>query len=109
MRFHLDENIADAVADGLRRHHIDVTTTHDAGLSGEMDDAHIEFARLHQRIIFTQDRDFLALAASCVRHHGLVYCHQQTRTIGQMIAFLVLLNECVGESEMPNRIEYVLP
>jgi hypothetical protein len=32
MRFHLDEHIANAIADGLRRRRIDVTTTVDAAL-----------------------------------------------------------------------------
>jgi hypothetical protein len=32
--FHLDEHVAPAVADGLRRRSIDVSTTVDAGLVG---------------------------------------------------------------------------
>lgn len=34
IRFHLDEHIDPAVADGLRRRHIEVTTAAEAGLLG---------------------------------------------------------------------------
>ena len=32
IRFHLDENVSNAIADGLRQRGIDVTTTSEAGL-----------------------------------------------------------------------------
>ena len=44
IRFHLDEHGNSAVADGLRRLGIDVTTTSDAGLLGADDTDHIAFA-----------------------------------------------------------------
>ena len=34
IRFHLDEHVAHAIAEGLRRRGVDVTTTTDAGLLG---------------------------------------------------------------------------
>lgn len=38
IRFHLDENCGNAIAEGLRRRGIDATTTHDAGLIGASDE-----------------------------------------------------------------------
>src|SRR4051794_23988430 len=44
IRFHLDEHIDVAVAQGLRRRGIDVTTTDDTRLVGADDPEHIAFA-----------------------------------------------------------------
>ena len=44
MKFHTDEHIATAVAEGLRRRGFDVTTTHEAGLRGASDEAQLEYA-----------------------------------------------------------------
>ncbi|MFI5458618.1 MAG: DUF5615 family PIN-like protein [Isosphaerales bacterium] len=41
VRFHLDEHVPPAIAAGLRRRGIDVTTTSDAGLAGADDIDHI--------------------------------------------------------------------
>ena len=44
MRFHLDEHLPHAIAEGLRRRGIDVTTTVEAGLRGASDDVHLAYA-----------------------------------------------------------------
>lgn len=41
MRFHLDEHVAHAIAHGLRRRGIDVTTTVETGLLSAPDDDHL--------------------------------------------------------------------
>jgi hypothetical protein len=41
LRFHLDESVASAVAAGLRRRGIDVTTATDAGLRQANDEVHL--------------------------------------------------------------------
>jgi len=44
MRFHLDEHIHSAVAAGLRRRGIDVTTAAEVELLGADDEKHLAFA-----------------------------------------------------------------
>ncbi len=61
LRFHLDEHIDTAIADGLRRRGIDVTTTAEAGLRGAGDEAHVAFALSEGRVLVTNDADFLRL------------------------------------------------
>jgi predicted nuclease of predicted toxin-antitoxin system len=61
VRFHLDENVDPAVADGLRRRGVDVTTPGDVGLIGASDARHLEFATREQRVIVTHDEDFFTL------------------------------------------------
>ncbi len=107
IRFHLDEHVPHAVADGLRRLGIDVTTTTDVGLLGAEDADHIAFGLAQCRVIFTEDDDFLALAAAGVAHAGLGYCRQNTRTIGDIIRALELIWEVYEPDELTNRIEFI--
>ena len=66
MRFHLDEHLPHAIAEGLRRRGIDVTTTVEAGLRGASDDVHLAYALEQRRVIVTNDPDFLVLAQLCL-------------------------------------------
>jgi Domain of unknown function (DUF5615) len=43
IRFHLDENVDPAIATGLKRHGIDVTTTADAGLLRAPDEEQVAY------------------------------------------------------------------
>jgi predicted nuclease of predicted toxin-antitoxin system len=106
IRFHLDEHIAKAVANGLRRLGIDVTTSADAGLLGASDPEQLAYALAEGRVFFTQDSDFLALAG-VTQHAGIVYCDQNTRTIGQMVRGLQLLWDVYEPDEMQNRVEFI--
>jgi predicted nuclease of predicted toxin-antitoxin system len=107
IRFHLDENCTKAIALGLRRHGIDVTTTPEARLLGALDEEHAAYALNEARVIFTQDRDFLRINAVGVPHAGIAYCEKDTRSIGEIIAALVLLWEIYEPQEMTNRVEYI--
>jgi uncharacterized protein DUF5615 len=107
IRFHLDENCPRAVAAGLRRRGIDVTTTPEAGLLEATDDEQDAYALTQGRVIFTQDEDFLALHASETRHAGIAYCKKDTRTIGEIIRGLVLIWEVYDPEEMENRVEFL--
>jgi predicted nuclease of predicted toxin-antitoxin system len=106
IRFHLDEHVAHAIAEGLRRRGADVTTTTDAGLLGSTDPQQLAYALAGGRVIFTEDRDFLALAGG-TEHAGIAYCDQGTRTIGQIVRGLELLWEVYEPEEMRNRIEFI--
>jgi predicted nuclease of predicted toxin-antitoxin system len=58
LRFHLDENCPNAIADGLRRRGIDVTTTPGASLISASDEEQTAYALAAGRVIFTMDKDF---------------------------------------------------
>ena len=53
IRFHLDENVDHAVAQGLRLRGVDVTTTTDVDLIGATDIEQLSFAFRENRVIFT--------------------------------------------------------
>jgi hypothetical protein len=107
IRFQLDEHCDPAIAHGLRRLGIDVTTTPEVGLIGRTDEEQVAHALPLGRVIFTQDRDDLRLHASGKPHAGIAYCHQQSRGIGETIDLLVLIWEVYESEEMAGRVEYL--
>jgi predicted nuclease of predicted toxin-antitoxin system len=107
LRFHLDEHIPHAIAHGLRRRDIDVTTTSDAGLLNASDEEHIAFALQYERVILTADIDFLKLAATGISHAGIVFCPLGTIHIGVVVRYLAFMNECLTPQEMANHVEYI--
>ena len=107
IRFHLDESVAPAVAEGLRRRGIDVTTTQEAGLSGATDEEQLTFARREKRVLVTQDADFLRLHRRGVPHAGIAYYDPGSRTIGQLVRRLVLIYELLQPKEMESHVEFI--
>jgi predicted nuclease of predicted toxin-antitoxin system len=107
IRFHLDENVDPAVAEALRRRGVDVTTTHDTHLLGATDAEHLGHALSQGRVIVTHDEDFLSLIAQAPEHPGIAYCHCEARTIGQIIAALMLIRDCLTAADMQNHVEFL--
>ena len=77
IRFHLDEHVPYAIAEGLRR--------------SATDDVHLAYAVEQRRVVVTNDPDFLVLAQEDRPHMGIAYCDQGRRSIGEMIRRLVVL------------------
>lgn len=107
IRFHLDEHVHPAVAAGLRRLGADVTTTADAALLGATDPTQAGYAAATGRVLFTQDQDFLAFAAAGADHPGIVYCRQNSRSIGDIVRGLEMIWEVYEPDEIRNRVEYI--
>ena len=101
IRFHLDENVDHAVAHGLRLRGIDVTTASDVELISASDETHLAFALKEQRIIVTHDPDFLQLHADGVTHGGIVFCHKDSRSIGETI------RDCLTPEEMRQNVQFI--
>jgi predicted nuclease of predicted toxin-antitoxin system len=107
IKFHLDENVSNAIADGLRRRGIDVTTTPEMGLISASDEEQVAFALTEERVIFTQDDDFLRLHQVGVNHCGITYCRQRSRTIGEIINTLALIWEWVELEDIKGKVEFI--
>ncbi len=107
IRFHLDEHIDHEIATGLRTRGIDVTTTTDAGLLQAADEDHVRFAERENRVIFTNDDDFLRLHGQGVKHAGVVVCARGSRSRKEIIRYLSLIHDCLTEEEMSGRVEYL--
>jgi predicted nuclease of predicted toxin-antitoxin system len=107
IRFHLDENVSNAIANGLRIRGIDVTTTPEEGLTGVTDSEQLVFVMSQGRVIFTQDTDFLRLHQAGVGHPGIVYCSQGSRSIGEIVRGLCLIWELLEPIEMRGCVEFL--
>ena len=107
IRFHLDEHVDSAVAEGLRRRGIDVSTTAERNLIGADDELHWQLVTSEQRVHVTSDSDFLNFHEQGRPHWGIAYCHQQSRTIGQLIHALELIWEVLEPTDMQNRVEFL--
>ncbi|MCH7751417.1 MAG: DUF5615 family PIN-like protein [Planctomycetes bacterium] len=106
IRFHLDENVDQAIAHGLRLRGLDVTTATDADLIAAADLEHITFALAENRVIFTQDQDFLRHHSAGDEHAGIVYSHQGVRSIGEIVRYLHFLSDCLEPQDMRGLLEF---
>ena len=99
------------IIEGVRLRGIDVLTARE-DQRHEADDA-ILLARSTElgRVLFSQDRDLLVLAAQFQRSGrffaGVVYAHQLEVTIGQCVEDLELICGVYEPSEMQNRMIYL--
>lgn len=107
LKFHLDEQVATALATGLRRHGIDVTTTAAAGLRNRRDTEQLEFALQESRVVVTHDRDFQKLHALGTPHTGIAWCRQDKYSVGELLSLLVLMDACYSADEMAGRVEFL--
>jgi predicted nuclease of predicted toxin-antitoxin system len=107
IRYHIDESADPDIAAALRRIGIDVTTTQEVGLRTSLDPMQWEYARREGRVIVTHDADFLRLAKADSDHPGVAYCHQQARTIGELIDMLILLQAVSTPDQMRGCVEYL--
>ncbi len=105
IKFYADEHIHPGIVKALRQRDIDILTAQQAGNLNVDDEEHLQFAASEDRVVFTQDEDFLRLN-SRMKHHGIVYAHQRT-AMRQIIDGLVLISETMTEDEMENHIEYL--
>jgi predicted nuclease of predicted toxin-antitoxin system len=107
IRFHLDECCDPAIAGGLRRRHIDVTTSQEVGLIEAHDEEQAAYGLAHDRVIFTHDADFLRLHAAQIPHAGIVYRAKDTLRLGEIIKRLVLIWEVYEAQDIVNRVEFL--
>lgn len=106
VRFHLDENMPNAVAEGLRRRGLDVTTSRDAGLIAAPDGSQLGFARAQGRVLVTRDQDFLRFHGEGTEHAGIVFWAERTN-VGRLIRSLDNLAADRSAADLQNRVVYL--
>jgi hypothetical protein len=62
--------------------------------------APIAYALAEGRVIFTQDDDFLRHHHAGIPHAGIVYSKQGSRSIGEIVCYLKLMNDCLDVEDM---------
>lgn len=106
IRYYTDEHVARVVIRGLRQRGIDVLNVPEGGMMGETDEAHLASALAQGRVIFTQDTDFLRLAAANVAHAGIVYAPQHP-SASDLIRNLLLIFQVLEAEDMIGKIEFL--
>jgi len=104
--FYTNESVNIAVAKGLKRRGVKVTTARDTGNLGLSDEDQLKYARKNGLVIITHDDDFLSLAVD-FEHKGIVFVHQQKYSIGDLIRNLKLLWDVVEQKDMKNHVEFL--
>jgi len=106
IKFYMDEHVPPAVTRGLQLRGIDVTTTHETGMLGASDGTLLAYALSLERVLFSQDEDFLTLHQQGVPHAGVAYAPQQT-PIGRLVRGLLLIHDILTAEEMRGRVEFL--
>jgi hypothetical protein len=83
-----------------------VTTVTEAGMRGRGDESQLAFAQQAGRVTFTQDRDFLRLAAGGLRHAGVVYAPQGV-PVSTILGGLLLIYNVLSAEEMMDNVEFI--
>jgi predicted nuclease of predicted toxin-antitoxin system len=83
--------MSDALAAGLRLRAIECVRVAELDRRGASDPDHLSWARDGGWVIVTHDGPFVGLAHSTPGHAGLVYCHQNRYSLGELIERLVNL------------------
>lgn len=89
LRAFADEHVAHALVNGLRTRGMDVVTVQDVGLRSEDDPPLLDYTYQHERILLTNDHDFLGHAAErgarLEPFAPIIFWPQQQRTVGQLL------------------------
>lgn len=108
---YMDQHVKSAVTRGLRMRGIDVLTIQEDGRSTAEDNEVLCRATELQRVVFTQDDDFLVIAAD--RQHrseefsGVVFAAQQRVTTSQCINELELIAKILAPAEAANQVFFL--
>lgn len=108
---YMDEHVPFGITDGLRTRGADVLTVQEDGMDERPDDALLARATSLGRVIFTRDRDFLAIAAdwqqSGQRFTGVIYAHQMRVSIGECIRDLEVIAFAGEPQDHTDRVLYL--
>ena len=109
--FYMDVHIHGSITEQLEIRGVDVITAQDDARAEAEDDVLLERATQLGRAVFTQDEDFLAIAAEWQRDSrefaGVVYGHQLRVGIGKCVEDLELIARCYEPIDLMNRVEHL--
>ena len=111
VKFYFDVHVSRAITQGLRLRSIDVLTAQEDGAQEVSDPELLDRATHLNRVLFTQDSDFLKEASERLRKgkvfSGIVYAHQLNIGVSQCVADLELISRAVQFNELANQVIYL--
>jgi predicted nuclease of predicted toxin-antitoxin system len=107
----MDVHVPLAIVEGLKRRGVDVLRAQEDGTERLGDSDLLDRASALQRVLFTQDGDFLEECAKrqtgSISFSGVIYAHQMRITIGQCVRDLELIAKVYEPADMAGRIEHL--
>jgi hypothetical protein len=113
LRLYIDEDAMSRVLiRGLRSRGLDVTSALTEEKVGQSDDAQLEFAAKHGRVLYTFNvGDFCRLHKKYLnegkRHSGIVVVYRQRYTVGEQLRLLLKLADSRSADEMTNQLVFL--
>ena len=108
---YMDENVPMAITKGLRERKIDVLTAQEDNKVNTPDSIIFDRATELNRVIFSQDRDFLILASryqkAGMSFMGVIYAPQRSVTIGDCIRDLEIIAKVSDSQDLFNSVLYL--
>jgi predicted nuclease of predicted toxin-antitoxin system len=106
--YYMDQHVPKAITDGLRARGIDVLTASEDGNSKMPDPELLGRASALNRVLFTQDRDFLEIAANHQmtgeNFSPIIFMDQNRLSYGACIAELELIAQTCSYAELCNQV-----
>lgn len=107
----MDVHVRRSVTAALRSRGFDVLTAQDDGSDLLDDAALLDRAGELERVLFSQDKDLLRVAAARQRRgegfRGLIFAHQQSSAVGQCIRDLALICDAYDIEDIRDRVEFI--
>jgi hypothetical protein len=108
---YLDVHVPRAIAEQLRRRGVDVVTAIEDGSDQLSDEDLLDRATSLDRVVFTRDMRFKALAEDWQRQGrsfaGLLFGHQRGATIGKYVSDLELVAKATEPADWVGVIEHL--
>jgi predicted nuclease of predicted toxin-antitoxin system len=111
LALYMDVHVPMAVTETLRRKRLDVLTSQDDETAAQDDEVLLARATELGRVLFSQDQDFLRIAAEWQRAGrpfvGILFAAQQGVSLGRLADDLELLLTCCEPEELQDRLLYL--
>ena len=107
LRYYFDEHIKGPIARGLQSRGVDVLTAQEAGMADRAlsDLYQLQYAASLNRVLVTEDRDFVRLAYALTPHAGVILL-QRLLSIGESIEYLELMAQVTEPEEIHDQLVY---
>jgi hypothetical protein len=108
---YMDEHIHASITVGLRLRNVDVLTVQEDEYAGILDKLLLHRATELQRVIFSQDQDFLIEAqhrqVEGIPFTGVIYAHQRVVTIGDCVRDLEIIAKASDLEDLVNTVQFL--
>ena len=108
---YMDEHIHSSITVGLRFRDVDVLTVQEDRRSGISDTLLLDRATELQRVVFSQDQDFLIEAqhrqVEGIPFAGVIYAQQRIVTIGDCVRDLEIIAKASEPEDLVNMVQFL--